>query len=288
MKKLAICVPTYNRAKLLERLLQSIPTISDIVVSICDDGSQDNTYQIIQNHKSRISINYTYQNNRGRASALRKSILNCKAEFFMLADSDDYFEKDGIETIYNFIKKNSSTNFFVFPTRIKKNFTSTDVSLSNIPKTSYISLRSDYNLKHDLQEVIHYGLLINILYEDPLNIRRIPTSYLWFKASDISKCLPVDTLPVKTKEYLNDGMTANILSLKVRYPEYMVLKYKIASQSKDYKSIFYRFKYKILFYRYSFHNKSLSLLSLKDIPLYFVGYIYGFFDLLRLVIFFKK
>ena len=86
MKKLAICVPTYNRAKLLERLLQSIPTISDIVVSICDDGSQDNTYQIIQNHKSRISINYIYQNNRGRASALRKSILNCKAEFFMLVD----------------------------------------------------------------------------------------------------------------------------------------------------------------------------------------------------------
>ena len=40
-----------------------------------------------------MSSDYIYQQNRGRASALRKSILNVKAEFFMLVDSDDYFEK---------------------------------------------------------------------------------------------------------------------------------------------------------------------------------------------------
>ena len=33
-------------------------------------------------------INYTYQENRGRASALRKSILNSKAEFIMIVNSD--------------------------------------------------------------------------------------------------------------------------------------------------------------------------------------------------------
>ena len=90
MKKLAICIPTYNRSKLLDRLLKSIPNIDDIMISICDDGSKDNTYQIVVNHQSRISINYTYQENRGRAAALRKSILNSKAEFVMIVDSDDY------------------------------------------------------------------------------------------------------------------------------------------------------------------------------------------------------
>ena len=99
--------------------------------------------------------------------------------------------------------------------------------------------------------------------------------------------LTVDTLPVKTKEYLNDGMTANILSLKVRYPEYMVLKYKLL-KSKEYRSLYYRLKYKILFYRYSFHNKTIKLLNLRDFPFNLIGYIYGFLDLLRLVIFFKK
>ena len=93
MKKLAICVPTYNRSKLLDRLLKSIPAINDIMVSICDDGSKDNTYQVVKKHQSRIPINYVYQQNRGRAAALRKSILNSKAEFVMIIDSDDFFEK---------------------------------------------------------------------------------------------------------------------------------------------------------------------------------------------------
>ena len=76
MKKLAVCVPTFNRAQLLDRLLNSIPVSEDIMVSICDDGSKDNTLEIVQKHKSRISINYVYQRNSGRAGALRKSILN--------------------------------------------------------------------------------------------------------------------------------------------------------------------------------------------------------------------
>ena len=54
MKRLAICVPTYNRSKLLDRLLSSIPPIEDIMVSICDDGSDDNTYEIVKTHQSRI------------------------------------------------------------------------------------------------------------------------------------------------------------------------------------------------------------------------------------------
>ena len=63
MKKLAICVPTFNRSNLLNRLLKSIPSSSDIIVSICDDGSDDNTHQIVENHKSRFSIKYMFQKN---------------------------------------------------------------------------------------------------------------------------------------------------------------------------------------------------------------------------------
>ena len=288
MKKLAICIPTYNRAELLDRLLESIPEINDVVVSICDDGSDDNTYNIIRKHQSRISINYIFQQNKGRAAALRKSILNTEAEYFMFVDSDDYFSETGVEIIYKYIKENLSENFFVFSTKIIKKSKPITVSLSGIPKTSYISLRSDYKVRYDLQEVIHYKLLLDVLYDDPVDIRRIPTSYLWFKVSEKEKCLPVDSLPVKIKEYLSDGMSANLLPLKIRYPEYMVYKYKIALESKDYRSILYRLKCKILFFRYSFHNRSIKLSNFRDFPFYFLGYIYGIIDNLRLVIFFKK
>ena len=144
---------------------------------------------------------------------MRKSILNCDAEFLMLLDSDDYFEKQGLQNIFKSINENSSTRFFVFPITVKKNFKFINIALSGIPKTSYISLRSDYKIKHDLQEVIQRKLLLEILYDDPGKIRRIPTSYLWFKASQ-KKLYAVDTIPVKIKEYLSDGMSENCLPLK--------------------------------------------------------------------------
>ena len=288
MKKLAICVPTYNRSKLLDRLLKSIPTINEIMVSICDDGSKDNTYQVVKSHQSRISINYVYQQNRGRAAALRKSILNSKAEFVMIIDSDDLFDEKGVEIILKYIKKNTSTSFFVFPIRILKNSRFLSTSLSGIPQTNYISLRSDYKVKNDLQEVINRKLLLDILYDDPKDIRRVPTLYLWFKASEKVKCLPIDSDPVKIKEYYSDGMSANLLPLKVRYPQYLVHTYKIALKSNQYTSRLYRFKYTILFYRYSFHNKTFNLLNLYDLPFYTIGYIYAFYDLLRLAMFYKK
>jgi glycosyltransferase involved in cell wall biosynthesis len=288
MKKLAVCVPTFNRAQLLDRLLNSIPVSEDIMVSICDDGSKDNTLEIVQKHKSRISINYVYQRNSGRAGALRKSILNAEAEFVMVVDSDDYIEKEGIEIILKSLKKNTSVSFFVFPITIFKNSLSQIILLNGIPQTNYVALRSDFGVKGDLQEVISHKLLLNVMYEDPKDIRRIPTSYLWFKASEQVDCLPVESLPVKVKEYSKDGMSANLLPLKVNYPKYLVSMYKIALRSKQFKSLFYRFKYTILFYRYSFHNKTFGLLKLRDFPFYLIGFIYGLFDLLMLSIFYKK
>ncbi len=288
MKKLAICVPTYNRSELLDRLFKSIPSIEEIVVSICDDGSKDNTHEIIKKHQSRVSINYIYQENKGRASALRTSILNSKAEFTMIVDSDDYFENDGIETILKFIKKNTSTRFFVFPIKIISNSNSRIVSLNGIPKVNYIGLRTDYNIKYDLQEVIQHKLLLDIMYSDTKDIRRVPTSYLWFKASEKVNCLPVDCLPVKIKEYTSDGMSANLLPLKVNYPKYLVSMYEIAIRNKEFKSILYRFQYTILFYRYSFHNKTFKLLKFLDFPFFLIGYICSLFDLLMLFIFYKK
>ena len=72
--------------------------------------------------------------------------------------------------------------------------------------------------------------------------------------------MSVDTIPVKVKEYLSDGMSENLLPFKVNYPKYLVKLYQIALNSRDYKSFLYRIKCKVLFYRYSFHNKTLNFI----------------------------
>ena len=284
MKKLAICIPTYNRAKLLDRLLKSIPTSSNIVVSVCDDGSSDNTLEVLNKHKSRFSIKYIYQKNEGRASALRKSILNVKAEFMLIMGSDDYFTKTGISTILNSIKNNKAIKFFVFSTIISSNKGLKSESLKKIPITSYISIRSDYNIKCDLKEVVDHQLMTKVLYNSPKNIRRIPTSYLWFKLSEKVDCMTVDGDPVIIIEYSDDGMSNNLLPLKINNPKYIALTYKIAIKSKRYSSIFHRLKYSILFYRYSFHNNNAKLLKFYHLPYFVTGYIVKVIDRIQLFV----
>lgn len=154
IKKLAICIPTFNRAKLLDRLLNSIPKSTKILVSICDDGSSDDTFDIVKKHKTRFLIKYLYQKNEGRASALRNAILNVNAQFMLIMGSDDYFTKNGIKTILNTIEKNKSIKFFVFSTAIHNKIGSTSEDLKGIPLTNYIKLRSDFKIKRDLKEVI--------------------------------------------------------------------------------------------------------------------------------------
>tara|TARA_A100001011_G_C14149685_1_gene773447 strand:- start:47 stop:937 length:891 start_codon:yes stop_codon:yes gene_type:complete len=282
IKKLAICIPTFNRAKLLDRLLKSIPKSTKIVVSICDDGSSDDTFDIVNRHKSRFLIKYSYQKNAGRASALRNAILNVNAQFMLIMGSDDYFTKNGIKTILNTLKKNKSIKFFVFPTAIQNKIGSTSEHLKGIPLTNYVKLRSDFKIKRDLKEVVDHKIMKTAMYNKPKKIRRIPTSYLWFKISKIVDCLPVKSRPVIIIEYSEDGMSKNLFSLKINNPKYIALTYKMAMMSKRYSSKIYRFRYAILYYRYSFHDKTIKLIKFRDLPLFIIGYVLGISDLLRL------
>ena len=122
------------------------------------------------------------------------------------------------------------------------------------------------------------------MYKSPKKIRRIPTSYLWFKISEKVDCMAVDCDPVIFIEYSNDGMSNNLLPLKINNPKYIALTYKIAIKSKRYSSIFYRLKYSVLFYRYSFHNNSAKLLKIYHLPYFLAGYIIKLFDKTRLFI----
>ena len=53
---LSIYVPTFNREKKLVRLIDSIDILEEIELVICDDGSSDNTKDIIENNKKKLRL----------------------------------------------------------------------------------------------------------------------------------------------------------------------------------------------------------------------------------------
>ena len=93
MKRLTIFTPTYNRAYILPKLYESlyIQTCQDFEWLIVDDGSTDNTHELVETwmQEGEVDIRYFYQNNGGKMRATNLAARESAAELFVCIDSDD-------------------------------------------------------------------------------------------------------------------------------------------------------------------------------------------------------
>lgn len=103
--KISILTPTYNRGQLLKKLYNSLIENSKYEVEIewliMDDGSTDNTKNIINEYinENKIDIKYFYQKNQGKMTAINNLTEKATGDLILDCDSDDYLETSAIETI---------------------------------------------------------------------------------------------------------------------------------------------------------------------------------------------
>ena len=99
--------PTYNRCDELVHLIHSInnQTLESkyFELIICDDGSTDDTEQIIKDLLKIINFNlkYIFQKNSGPGNARNNGVKNAKGELIIFTDSDCEAEKNWLKNIYN-------------------------------------------------------------------------------------------------------------------------------------------------------------------------------------------
>ena len=103
MKTVTIITPTYNRAGLLKKLYDSLEkqTKKDFVWLIVDDGSIDNTKEIVREISdcATFNIQYIYKENGGKHTALNLGIKTIQTELAMIVDSDDQLLSNAVEDI---------------------------------------------------------------------------------------------------------------------------------------------------------------------------------------------
>ncbi|RLJ09520.1 MAG: glycosyltransferase family 2 protein [Candidatus Aenigmatarchaeota archaeon] len=106
MPYFSVIIPTYNRAEFLKIAVESVleQDFDDFELLVIDDGSTDNTKQIIENINNP-KIRYFYQQNQGPSSARNLGIKQAKGEWLCFLDSDDRFRKNKLSTAYEYIKK---------------------------------------------------------------------------------------------------------------------------------------------------------------------------------------
>lgn len=87
----SVIIPTFNRGYMLRRAIDSVlrQSYRDVEVLIADDGSTDDTAQIVRSYGA--PVRYFHQCNSGVSAARNLGLRHARGEFIALLDSDDTF-----------------------------------------------------------------------------------------------------------------------------------------------------------------------------------------------------
>ena len=110
----SVVITTYNRAVLLKRAVESLiaQTEKDWEAIIIDDGSTDDTYEVILPFLlSHPEIQYIKQDNQGTVGAKNKGISCAKGEFITFLDSDDEYSPNHLESRKVILELNPKVEF---------------------------------------------------------------------------------------------------------------------------------------------------------------------------------
>lgn len=88
----SVIIPTYNRAQFVGRAIESIlnQTYADLELIVVDDGSTDNTEQVVKSYKDSRVV-YVWQENKERSAARNTGIQVSRGRYIAFLDSDDWF-----------------------------------------------------------------------------------------------------------------------------------------------------------------------------------------------------
>jgi glycosyltransferase involved in cell wall biosynthesis len=99
----SVIIPTYNRAHLIGKTLDSVfaQTYQNFEIIVVDDGSTDNTVEVLRPLAETEKLKYIRQNNQGASLARNRGIKEARGSYIAFLDSDDLFEPAKLELQIN-------------------------------------------------------------------------------------------------------------------------------------------------------------------------------------------
>jgi glycosyltransferase involved in cell wall biosynthesis len=271
--KYTLFTPTYNRAHLLTTLFDSleIQQFKNFEWLIVDDGSTDNTEDVVKKLEAKASfpVRYLKQENGGKHTAFNTAIEHADSEWFVCIDSDDPLTPDSLVNMERACAEiNDDAAGFVGVC------ISPDGSLleKHIHKHFYsdtIDIRDKYHLWGE-PEVYRLNILKN--YRFPVfKGERFVTEAILFDELTSHKKLLYTNFPMQVKEYLPGGLTDNQTKIRIQSPNGTLAYYKLRYHLS--RKFWYKIKALINYNRFLIHaRKNHSTLVFPVLKISYIVY----------------
>lgn len=212
--ELTIITATYNRARSLERLYESLNNQLEYNFEwiVVDDGSSDSTEETVKKimeNCSKFDVKYYKKENQGKHVALNYSHSYICGKFCMMVDDDDVLPDDAIKIILDYIKKyseNPKIGCICFQKADFKRRPLVDWEENADVISNTIDFRINQNRVGDCAEVVRTEVFCQYPFPVFSGEKFLSEDNLW-----IQSAYKHDTVYVKKivylAEYLEDGLT---------------------------------------------------------------------------------
>ncbi|WP_078553413.1 glycosyltransferase family 2 protein [Bacillus alkalicellulosilyticus] len=224
MKMLTVFTPTYNRAYCLSSCYESLvsQTNKEFTWLIIDDGSTDNTKEIVQEwiDEGEIEIRYHWQENQGMHGAHNTAYELIDTELNVCIDSDDSMPSDAVEKITSFWEANRSDEVSGI-IGLDAN-SSGDIIGTKLPekmkRSTLFDLYNQHGVKGDKKVVYRTELSKRYPYPIFSDERYVGLAYKYFKLDEEFEMLLLNEV-LCIVEYLPDGSSMNMLNQYRKNPK---------------------------------------------------------------------
>lgn len=258
MKKLTVFTPTYNRAYCLSKCYDSLrrQTCKDFIWLIIDDGSTDDTKQLIEIWMAEniIDIRYYWQENQGMHGAHNTAYELIDTELNVCIDSDDYMLDDTVEKIVSFWEQhgtNQVSGIIGLDSDIKGQIIGTKLP-GYLKQSTLFDLYHRHGVTGDKKLVYRSDLTRQFRYPLFKKEKYVGLAYKYYMLDRQYEMLLMNKI-LCCVEYLPDGSSLNMLAQYRRNPKGFAF-YRKELMKLPFASLSFKF-------RQAIHYVSSSLLS---------------------------
>jgi glycosyltransferase involved in cell wall biosynthesis len=183
-----VFTPSYNRAHTLHRVYESLlaQTFTDFEWLIVDDGSTDNTKELVASWQAPFPIRYIYKENGGKHTAFNLGVQEAKGELFLTFDSDDSCVPEALETFFEVWQGIEHKETFAGVTALCVNENGDivgDKFVSDICDATYLEDKYVYKIKGEKWGFQRTDVLKEFPFPEPEGLKLVSEGYVWARIS---------------------------------------------------------------------------------------------------------